>query len=211
MLPFPSIPAPSACASTLPLSRADKGRQTRRARPAPASRTACTTPSSRARSSRPCAREHGFVETAEFGANLYGTSKAAVAAVADRGPHVRAGRRDGGPSPRSPPPSAFWFSGLTGGGDKGVKQLRESGLDARFLFLAPPSLAELERRLRARATDGEAAVARRLESAGREMAFAEGNVHVGGPVYDRVVVNDELDEAYAEVEAFCLAGVEGPA
>jgi len=43
------------------------------------------------------------------------------------------------------------------------------------------------------------------------MAFAEGNVHVGRPVYDRVVVNDGLDEAYAEVEAFCLAEVQGPA
>ena len=52
---------------------------------------------------------------------------------------------------------------------------------------------------------------RRLESAGREMAFAAGNVHAGRPVYDRVVVNDELDEAYAEVEAFCLAEVQGPA
>jgi hypothetical protein len=43
------------------------------------------------------------------------------------------------------------------------------------------------------------------------MAFAAGNVHAGRPVYDRVVVNDELDEAYAEVEAFCLAEVQGPA
>jgi guanylate kinase len=92
-----------------------------------------------------------------------------------------------------------------------VKQLRASALDARFLFLAPPSLAELERRLRARGTDSEAAVARRLESAGREVEFAEGNVLAGEKVYDKMVVNDVLETAYREVEQFCLEEVQGEA
>jgi guanylate kinase len=50
--------------------------------------------------------QHGFVETAEFGANLYGTSKAAVAAVADRG---RTCVLD--VEMEVPPPPRFRFSG----------------------------------------------------------------------------------------------------
>jgi guanylate kinase len=63
----------------------------------------------------------------------------------------------------------------------------------------------LERRLRERGTDKEDAIGKRMESAGREVEFAERNRHADKPVYDRVVVNDELEKAYAEVEAFCLA------
>jgi guanylate kinase len=69
----------------------------------------------------------------------------------------------------------------------------------RFLLLLPPSLAVLERRLRERGTDKEDAIGKRMESAGREVKFVERNhQHADKPVYDQVVVNDELEKAYAE-------------
>ena len=59
------------------------------------------------------------------------------------------------------------------------------------VFVAPPSLAELERRLRARGTDSEETVQRRLRGAASEMA------RLGE--FDRVVINDDLERAYAEL------------
>lgn len=60
------------------------------------------------------------------------------------------------------------------------------------IFVRPSSIAELERRLRARGTESEAAIARRLEVARRELAQAH--------VYQHQVENDDLDRA---VEAIC--------
>jgi len=83
---------------------------------------------------------------------------------------------------------------------EGVKQLHKSHLHARYLFLAPPSFDELERRLRGRGTDTEDAIQKRLTQAKAEMDYAQEQ-----GVHDKVVVNDELDRAYREVEAFCLS------
>jgi guanylate kinase len=82
---------------------------------------------------------------------------------------------------------------------EGVKQVHKSHLKARFLFLEPPSEEELEKRLRGRGTDKEEDIVKRLETAKKELEFArtEG-------VHDKVVVNDDLERAYREVEKFCL-------
>ena len=78
------------------------------------------------------------------------------------------------------------------------------------VFVLPPSMAELERRLRARSTDADAAIARRLSVARAEIAR-------GGAGYDYVLVNDDLERAYAELEAVVacerarLAGERDPA
>jgi len=82
---------------------------------------------------------------------------------------------------------------------EGVKQIHASHLRARYLFIAPPSFEELEKRLRGRATDGEEEIRKRLERAKEEMEFAKTE-----GVHDKVVVNDDLERAYSEVEAFCL-------
>ena len=50
------------------------------------------------------------------------------------------------------------------------RQVRESGLRAIFVFVAPPSLAELEQRLRGRGTETEEAVQKRLAAAKEEIA-----------------------------------------
>ena len=52
----------------------------------------------------------------------------------------------------------------------GDGQVRESGLRAIFVFVAPPSVEELEKRLRGRGTESEEAVQKRLEGAKAEIA-----------------------------------------
>jgi guanylate kinase len=62
------------------------------------------------------------------------------------------------------------------------------------VFLLPPTVAELERRLRGRSTDSEDVIRRRLEAGRAEVAR-------GLATYDYVVVNDDLSRALAELEA----------
>jgi len=63
--------------------------------------------------------------------------------------------------------------------------------DAITIFIQPSSAAELERRLRRRATETEEALARRLEQARWELAQAPG--------YRYIVINDDLDRAVEEI------------
>ena len=66
------------------------------------------------------------------------------------------------------------------------------GDEAVSIFIMPPSLEELERRLRGRQTDSEEAISRRLGKGGYEMTFAS--------EFDERVVNDNLSRAASEVE-----------
>lgn len=68
---------------------------------------------------------------------------------------------------------------------------RAYGADALTIFITPPSLTELERRLRGRATDSEAVIAERLAKAQQEMSFA--------PQFDVVLVNDDLEQCVQAV------------
>ena len=81
-----------------------------------------------------------------------------------------------------------------------MKQVKKTDLNARFLFVAPPSLEELERRLRKRGTETEESIRRRVEQAKKELEYAE----VEGS-HDKVVVNDDLDRAYKEMEEWIMA------
>ena len=65
---------------------------------------------------------------------------------------------------------------------------------ALMVFLTPPSFADLEARLRGRATEDEAAITRRLERAREEMAAAA--------EFDAVVVNDDVVRAARELVDF---------
>jgi guanylate kinase len=109
-----------------------------------------------------------FLEHAEYRGNLYGTSLAAV-----EGP-------------------------LAEGRDllleievQGARQLRVKLPEARLVFLLPPSREELERRLRARGTESDEAIARRLAIAAQELTEVVR--------YDYAVVNDDLEVAVARV------------
>lgn len=75
---------------------------------------------------------------------------------------------------------------------QGARQVRERAPEAVTIFIEPPSRAELERRLRDRASDDDAAIARRLAEADDEMARAH--------EYDHRVVNDHFDAALAALE-----------
>lgn len=81
----------------------------------------------------------------------------------------------------------------------GARQVRRRFPDAVLVFVLPPSGAELVRRLKARQTEGPAALKRRMEIATEELAAV--------PEYDYVVVNDELDRAVGDVEAILSAEI----
>ncbi|MEX1317505.1 MAG: guanylate kinase [Synechococcaceae cyanobacterium] len=114
-------------------------------------------------------REGGFLEWAEFAGNLYGTPRRPVEE------HLAQGR-----------PVLLEIE------LEGARQVRRTFPAGFQLFIKPPSFAELERRIRSRGTDSDAAITRRLERARVELA-AEGE-------FDAVLVNDDLRLALAELE-----------
>jgi guanylate kinase len=80
---------------------------------------------------------------------------------------------------------------------QGARQVRERVPDAVLIFLAPPSMEELERRLRSRGTEDEERLALRLATAREEMGER--------PRFDHVIVNDRVEEATSQVEAILQA------
>jgi guanylate kinase len=80
---------------------------------------------------------------------------------------------------------------------QGAECVRRLVPDCVMLFIAPPSLAVLEERLRRRGTDSEETIALRLENAEKEMARAA--------EYDRVIVNDDLERAARELRGVILS------
>lgn len=76
---------------------------------------------------------------------------------------------------------------------QGARQVRAAMPDAQFVFLAPPSLDVLARRLGGRGTESAAALAERLTQARVELA-AE-------PEFDHVIVNGEVEQAAADLAA----------
>lgn len=75
----------------------------------------------------------------------------------------------------------------------GARQVRQQYPDAIRIFLCPPSLEELERRIRERGQDSEASIERRLEQARKELDAQD--------EFDYVIVNDNLEQALQELEA----------
>lgn len=82
---------------------------------------------------------------------------------------------------------------------QGAEQVLKKRPDAVSVFLCPPSLAELERRLRGRGTDAEEKIKSRLETARREYDKANN--------YTYIVVNDDAERAAAELDAIITAGL----
>ena len=91
--------------------------------------------------------------------------------------------------------------GLLAGGDsvlleidwQGARQVRERAPAARSIFILPPNVAELERRLRGRATDSEVTIQRRLRDSVADMTH--------WPEFDHVVINDDFDAALSKLKA----------
>lgn len=80
---------------------------------------------------------------------------------------------------------------------QGAAQLRQSLGQGAYVFILPPSRAELSRRLSGRGTDSPEVVAKRLTAAHKELTEA--------PLFDYWVENADLDTAYADLRAIYLA------
>jgi guanylate kinase len=115
-----------------------------------------------------------FVEWAQVHGNFYGTALKTLDAARENGTDI-----------------------LLDIDFQGAAQLKKLGANAVFIFVAPPSFAELEHRLRARGTDSAAVVAQRITAARTEMEQA--------CWYDYVIVNDELSKALNELQAVICA------
>jgi guanylate kinase len=75
----------------------------------------------------------------------------------------------------------------------GARQVRQSYPQALQIFILPPCLEELERRIRDRGQDSEAAIARRLARAREEVLAAD--------EFDLQIINDNLEQALSQLEA----------
>jgi len=116
--------------------------------------------------------DHGeFVEWEEvYEGCFYGTLKSEVERIWNSGNHVI-------------------FDVDVKGGLNIKKQFPDNSL---ALFIQPPSVAELEERLRIRSTDSDAIIKTRVKKAEYELSFA--------PEFDKIIVNDNLDLALSETE-----------
>jgi len=80
----------------------------------------------------------------------------------------------------------------------GARQVRKSMPDARFVFLAPPSIEALVQRLQGRGTESAIAIAARLEHAKAELAAED--------EFDEVVVNNDVEQAAHQLAALIVEG-----
>ncbi|KAL6051758.1 guanylate kinase [Balamuthia mandrillaris] len=123
-------------------------------------------------------REEGkFLESAEYSGNLYGTSIAAVESVAEQGKVC-----------------------LLDIDIQGVLSVKQSTLNARYLFVVPPSVEELRRRLTGRGDTDAEAIEKRLDTAKRELEYRD-----KPDFWDKVIVNDDLESAYQQFRTFLTA------
>ncbi|HEX5353800.1 MAG TPA: guanylate kinase [Rhodanobacteraceae bacterium] len=119
-----------------------------------------------------------FLEHAEVFGNCYGTSRGAAAPILATGHDVLL--------------EIDW---------QGAAQVRRAMPECVSVFILPPSRAELERRLRARATDSEATIEKRLVASREEIAHAD--------EFDCIVVNDRFEDAVAQLRAIVHAAHTG--
>ena len=75
---------------------------------------------------------------------------------------------------------------------QGARQVRESMPECVTIFILPPSVEELERRLRDRRTDTAEVIERRLRDALSDMSHWD--------EFDHVIINDDLNEAISDLE-----------
>lgn len=149
---------------------------------------------------------NGFIEHAQFSGNHYGTSVQAVKDVAEKGRicildiEMEVWRNRSLIFPCSTGPGnnvGHWTNPCK----QGVKQVKKTDLNARFLFLSPPSVEELEARLRGRGTETEESLGRRLDQARNELEFSR-----QPGAHDKIIVNDDLDRTYEELRDWIVDG-----
>lgn len=115
--------------------------------------------------------EDGLLEWAEYAGNRYGTPRATVEERMAAGQQV-----------------------ILEIEVQGAFQVREKMPQAHLVFIEPPSMEELEARLRGRGTETEEAIARRLATAQVELSRKM--------EYDKRLVNDSVERAAAELASY---------
>jgi len=123
-----------------------------------------------------------FVEHEEIFGHLYGTPRAPVEEALQRGEYL-----------------------LFDIDVKGALSLRQAYPEETFLiYVAPPSMEELERRLRRRGTETEEQIQRRLQRAALELSYQD--------LFDAIICNEQLEETLRQAEHIVaqLLGIEVP-
>lgn len=114
-------------------------------------------------------RDDKFLEYAQFAENYYGTKKKYVKQKFEEGYNI-----------------------ILEIETNGALQVKEKMPEAVLIFIAPPSVEELEQRLRGRHTEDEATIQKRLAQVKIELERSR--------KYDYVVINDNVDRAVEEIE-----------
>ena len=119
--------------------------------------------------------ENAFVEYEEvYSGCYYGTLKSEIERISTKGHHV------------------VFDVDVVGG----CNLKRIFGEEALSIFIAPPSVEVLRQRLKGRGTDSDEMIEKRVDKAEYEMTFA--------PKFDKIIVNDRLEDALQEAETAIL-------
>ncbi|KAG5399738.1 hypothetical protein IGI04_014345, partial [Brassica rapa subsp. trilocularis] len=113
-----------------------------------------------------------FLEFASVHGNLYGTSIESVEVVTDSGKRC-----------------------ILDIDVQGARSVKASSLDAMFIFVCPPSMKELEDRLRARGTETEEQIQKRLRNAEAEIKAGKSS-----GIFGHILYNDNLEECYKSLK-----------
>jgi len=122
-----------------------------------------------------------FIESAEFSGNMYGTSKMAIQSVQEKG--------------------QICILDIEMQGVMQIKKIPE--LDPNYVFVQPPSIEELERRLKERKTETEESLKKRLDTAKLELEYGANKDN-----FDIIIVNKDVDVASAELRSFMIGHIE---
>lgn len=121
-----------------------------------------------------------FLEHATFSGNTYGTSKAAVQSIVEQGKIC-----------------------ILDIDMQGVIQIKKTDLNPLYVFIKPPSMEVLEKRLRGRKTENEENIQKRLSAAAAEIEYGEAKGN-----FDLIIVNDNIEVAGNEMINFLKPFVE---
>ncbi len=116
-----------------------------------------------------CIENDKFLEWAEFAGNFYGTKKKFINQCLEDGKDI-----------------------ILEIDTQGALQVKKQMPESVLIFICPPSVEALEKRLRGRHTEDEATIQKRLNVVKEELARAEN--------FDYKIVNDDLDNAISELE-----------
>jgi len=115
-----------------------------------------------------------FIEHATFAGNTYGTSIEAVRNVTEKG-----------------------LICILDIDVQGVKSIKQTGIQCNYIFVMPPTVEVLEQRLKGRGSETPESLKKRLDRASEDMEYGKGEGN-----FDILIVNDDLDTAYAGFLAF---------